>query len=174
MSGGLPRRRTGPRRTESVASYRPATRILAFLALLACGAAVVSDHANESFWERHALLASLAASVIVVILTVTVVNEVLERRSRQRWSILAQYVMLELIRNARMIWSGILDVAFYWLLLEPHRTRPAPPAGVLILRRDGKPTRVDTPLTSKLLDEARQIVSEIRTARKKGVTPRVR
>ncbi len=66
-----------------------------------------------------------------------------------------------------------LELAFYWLLLEPHRTRPAPPAGVLILRRDGKPTRVDIPLTSKLLDEARQIISEIRTARRKGVTPRV-
>jgi hypothetical protein len=110
--GGLHmRRQTGPRRTGSVASYRPTTRILAFLALLACGAAVVSDDANESFWERHALLAGLAASVIVVMLTVAVVNEVLERRSRQRWSILAQYVMLELVRNARMIWSGILEVA---------------------------------------------------------------
>ena len=72
---------------------------------------MVSDDANESFWERHALLAGLAASVIVVMLTVAVVNEVLERRSRQRWSILAQYVMLELVRNARMIWSGILEVA---------------------------------------------------------------
>ena len=85
--GGLHmRRQTGPRRTGSVASFRPTTRILAFLALLACGAAVVSDDANESFWERHALLAGLAASVIVVMLTVAVVNEVLERRSRQRWA----------------------------------------------------------------------------------------
>jgi hypothetical protein len=72
---------------------------------------VVSDDANESFWERHALLAGLAASVIAVMLTVAVINEVLERRSRQRWSMLAQYVMLELVRNARMIWSGILEVA---------------------------------------------------------------
>jgi hypothetical protein len=45
-------------------------------------AAVVSDDANESFWERHALLAGLAASVIVVMLTVSVVNQVIERRSR--------------------------------------------------------------------------------------------
>jgi hypothetical protein len=85
--------------------------MLALLALLACAAAVVSDYANENFWERHALLAGLAASVIVVMLTVAVVNEVLERRSRQRWSVLAQYVMFELVRNARMIWSGILEVA---------------------------------------------------------------
>lgn len=103
--------RTGPRRARSVRSYLRQTRLLALLAVLAFVAAVVSDDTNENFWERHALLAGLAASVIVVMLTVAVVNEVLERRSRQRWSILAQYVMFELIRNARMIWSGILEVA---------------------------------------------------------------
>jgi hypothetical protein len=84
--------------------------MLAFLALVACAAAVVSDDANESLRTARAAC-GLAASVIVVMLTVAVVNEVLERRSRQRWSILAQYVMLELVRNARMIWSGILEVA---------------------------------------------------------------
>jgi len=36
---------------------------------------------------------------------------VIERRRRERWSVLAQYVMFELVRNARMIWSGLLDVA---------------------------------------------------------------
>jgi hypothetical protein len=44
-------------------------------------------------------------------LSLAVVNEVLDRRRRQRWSILAQYVMFELVRNARMIWLGMLDVA---------------------------------------------------------------
>jgi hypothetical protein len=105
------RRPIGPRRARSVESYLRQTRILALLAVLAAGAAIVSDDLNERFWERHALLAGLAASLIVVILTVAVVNEAVERRSRQRWSILAQYVMFELVRNARMIWSGILDVA---------------------------------------------------------------
>jgi hypothetical protein len=52
----------------------------------------------------------LVSSVIVVMLSVSVVNEVLERRRRQRWSILAQYVMFELIRNARMIWLSVLEV----------------------------------------------------------------
>jgi hypothetical protein len=83
--------------------------VLAAFAVLAVIAAVVSDTTNESFWEHHALLTSLAASVIVVALSVAVVNEVLERRSRQRWSILAQYVMFELVRNARMVWTGILE-----------------------------------------------------------------
>jgi hypothetical protein len=47
----------------------------------------------------------------VVVLSVAVINEVLERRRKQRWSILAQYVMFELIENARMICSGVLDAA---------------------------------------------------------------
>jgi hypothetical protein len=57
------------------------------------------------------MLAGLAASVIVVMLSVAVINEALERRRRRRWSTLAQYVMFELVRNARMIWLGVLEVA---------------------------------------------------------------
>jgi hypothetical protein len=84
---------------------------VAILALAAFAASLVSDVTNETFWEHHALLNSLVASVIVVMLSVAVINEVLERRRRQRWSVLAQYVMFELVRNARMVWSGVLEVA---------------------------------------------------------------
>jgi hypothetical protein len=84
---------------------------MAVLALLAVVAAVFSDVRSDRFWERHALLAGLVSSVIVVVLSIAVINEVLERRRRQRWSTLAQYVMFELIRNARMIWSGVLEAA---------------------------------------------------------------
>jgi hypothetical protein len=84
---------------------------MAILALLAVAGGVISDATTERFWERHALLAGLLSSVIVVVLSIAVINEVLERRRRQRWSILAQYVMFELIRNARMIWSGVLEAA---------------------------------------------------------------
>ena len=101
----------GPRRAASVESYLRETRILAILALAAFVAGIVSDDTNGAFWARHSLLGGLVASVIVVMLSVAVINEVIERRRRQRWSVLAQYVMFELIRNARMIWSGIVDVA---------------------------------------------------------------
>jgi len=84
---------------------------MAVLALLAFAGGVASDVTTDGFWGRHALLSGLVSSVIVVMLSVAVVNEVLERRRRQRWSILAQYVMFELVQNARMIWLGILDVA---------------------------------------------------------------
>ena len=92
---------------------------MAVFALLVFVGGVVSGVTNDSFWGRHALLASLVSSVIVVMLSVGVVNELLERRRRQRWSILAQYVMFELIRNARMIWFGILDLT----VLFVHRER---------------------------------------------------
>jgi hypothetical protein len=103
--------RSGPRRASSVKAYLRQTRIMAFLALLALVAGVISDLKNERFWERHALLSGLASSMIVVILTAAVINEILEIRRRQRWSVLAQFVMFELVRNARMIWTGVLDVA---------------------------------------------------------------
>ena len=102
---------TIPGRTRSFDWSLWQTRALAALALLVFVSAVVSDTLDGSFWTRHALLTSLVGSVIVVLLSVAVINEVLERRRRRRWSVLAQYVMFELVRNARMIWSGVLDVA---------------------------------------------------------------
>jgi hypothetical protein len=111
----------GPRRSRSVDAYLRRTRVLAVVALLALAGGVVSDTVGGTFWARHALLAGLAASVIVVMLSVAILNEVLERRRRQRWSILAQYVMLELVRNARLIWTGVLEHAG---LLAADAARP--------------------------------------------------
>jgi hypothetical protein len=54
---------------------------------LAFGVGVTSDVTAASFWRRHALLAGLVSSVIVVMLSVAVINAVLERRRRQRWSV---------------------------------------------------------------------------------------
>ncbi len=60
---------------------------------------------------RHPLLAGLASSAIVVLLSVAVVNEALSIRGRRRWSVLAQYVMLELVRDARMVWTAVVELA---------------------------------------------------------------
>jgi hypothetical protein len=105
------RRDSGPRRSASVDAYLRGTRALAAIALLALVGGVLSDALDGRFWARHALLAGLVASVIVVILTVALVNEALERRSRQRWSVLAQYVMLQLVRDARLVWTGVALLA---------------------------------------------------------------
>jgi hypothetical protein len=104
-------RSLGPRRSTSVESYLRQTRVGAALALLALVAAIVSEQFAEHLWQRHPLLAGLASSAIVVMLSVAIVNEALEIRRRRRWSVLAQYVMLELVRDARMVWTGMLKLS---------------------------------------------------------------
>jgi hypothetical protein len=104
-------RSSGPRRSKSVESYLRQTRAGAALALLALAAAIASEQLAEHLWVRHPLLAGLASSAIVVMLSVAVVNEALEIRRRRRWSVVAQYVMLELVRDARMVWTAVVELA---------------------------------------------------------------
>jgi hypothetical protein len=117
----MARRDSGPRRSRSVDAYLRGTRALAAIALLALVGGVLSDALAERFWADHALLAGLVASVIVVMLTVALVNEALERRSRQRWRVLAQYVMLQLVRDARLVWTGVADLAGL-MMPDPYAT----------------------------------------------------
>jgi hypothetical protein len=55
---------------------------------------VVLAHA-ASFWGSHAMLTSLIASLLVLAVTVVVLNELLARRDRRRWSVLAQHVLFQ-------------------------------------------------------------------------------
>jgi hypothetical protein len=88
-----------------------AARIIGGLSLLVLCGAIAWDLANDGFWSRHALFTSLVASLIVVAVTAAVLNEVLERRQRERWSVLAQYALFDLVRAARLVWSGLLELA---------------------------------------------------------------
>ena len=88
-----------------------ATRIIGGLSVLVLGGAIAWDLANDGFWSRHTLLTSLVASLIVVAVTAAVLNEVLERWQRERWSVLAQYALFEFVRAARLVWSGLLELA---------------------------------------------------------------
>ena len=88
-----------------------ATRIIGGLSVLVLFGAIAWDLANDGFWSRHALFTSLVASLIVVAVTAAVLNEVLERRQRERWSVLAQYALFDFVRTARLVWSGLLELA---------------------------------------------------------------
>jgi hypothetical protein len=101
-------RSSGPRRSESVDSYLRQTRAAAALALLALAGAIASEQVAEHLWVSHPLLAGLASSAIIVMLSVAVVNEALEIRRRRRWRVLAQYVMLELVLAGSLAWLGSL------------------------------------------------------------------
>ena len=100
----------GPRRTESVQAYVRATRIAGALSLVVLGGAIAWDLANDGFWSRHALFTSLVASAIVVAVTAAVLTALLERRQRERWSVLAQYALFELVSTARLVWSSLLEL----------------------------------------------------------------
>jgi hypothetical protein len=87
------------------------TRIVGLLSVLVLSGAIAWDLADDGFWSRHALFTSLIASVIVVAVTAAVVNEVLERRQRERWAVVAQYALFDFVRTARLVWSGLLELA---------------------------------------------------------------
>ena len=107
----MARRTDGPRRSDSARMYVRSTRIVGGLSLLALAGAVVWDLANDEFWVHHTLFTGLVASLIVVGVTVAVLNEVLQHRQRQRWSVLAQYALFDLVRTARLVWTGLLELA---------------------------------------------------------------
>ena len=87
------------------------TRIIGGLSVLVLSGAIAWDLASDGFWSRHALLTGLVASLIVVAVTAAVVNEVLEHRQRQRWSVLAQFALFDFVRTARLVWTGLLELA---------------------------------------------------------------
>lgn len=73
-------------------------------------AAIASDFVINSFWVEHAMLTALLASLLIVVITVAVVNEVLDRRDRRRWSLLAQSALFALVQGARLTWMGLVEV----------------------------------------------------------------
>ena len=107
----MARRTGGPRRTDSPRRYKRATRIGGAISVLLLGGAIAWDLAGDRFWSRHALLTSLVASLIVVAVSAALVNEVLERRQRERWSVFAQYALFDFVRTARFVWTGLLELA---------------------------------------------------------------
>ena len=107
----MARHSVGPRRSDSLRSYVGATRIVGGLSVLVLAGAIAWDLANDGFWSRHALFTGLVASLIVVAVTAAVLNEVLERWQRERWSVLAQYALFDFVRTARLVWGGLLELA---------------------------------------------------------------
>lgn len=109
----------GPRRPVSIDSYLRKARAIAGVALLALVAGVVSDTLASGFWAHHALLAGLTSSALTVVLTVALVNEAVERRKRQRWSVLAQYAMFQLVRDTRHVWTRVAELAGIFKPIHP-------------------------------------------------------
>jgi len=139
----MARHTAGPRRAASLRTYVRATRIVGAISLLVLLGAIVWDLADDGFWSRHALFTGIVGSLIVVAVTAAVLNELLERRQRERWSVLAQYALFDLARTARLVWSGLLELA--GLVPDGDLTDGVLAAGVEAVR--------DTPRLAAAMDE---------------------
>lgn len=81
---------------------------------------------------------------------------------------------VEIKSHRRVRPTDVLELAFYWLLLEPYRTcRPSTPQGYLILRREGAAQEVPVELTDQHFAAVHRLVAKVRTARRHGVRPRI-
>src|SRR5262249_45351724 len=139
----MARRSFGPRRSESPRAHVRTTRIVAAVSVLILAGAIAWDLVDDGFWSRHALLAGLVASLIVVAVTAAVLNEVLERRQREGWSVLAQYALFALITTARLVWTSLLELTD--LVPEGELQDGALAAGTEVV--------LDTPRLTTAMDE---------------------
>ena len=78
-----------------------------FLILLVVLAVAGSDLLITPFWLAHPMLTAVVSALVVVVLSVTVIDAVLHRRSERRWRILAQGALIELAEGANATWTGI-------------------------------------------------------------------
>ena len=72
--------------------------------------AIASDFEFGKFWSRHAMLTSLLASLLIVVISVAVINELIARRDRKRWNLLAQSVFFALLQSARLTWTALIEL----------------------------------------------------------------
>ena len=84
------------------------------------------------------------------------------------------YEPIEIKSHTAVSRTDELELALYWLLLEPLRTRAnATPRGHVILRQDGLPVEQAVEITPKRIAEVRKLIRAVRSARRNGVKPRI-
>jgi hypothetical protein len=110
------------------------TRVSAALSVVAPVAAALSDFLLTGFWDRNAMVTSVVADVLVLVVGVAVVNEFVAARARREWRLLADYGLVELGEGDRHT----------WVMLAEHigvgkREADAPRAPRARPRRGGRP-----------------------------------
>jgi hypothetical protein len=73
-------------------------------------ALISSDFYARRFWLSHPATTAILASLVAVLVSVTVIEAVLSRRNERRWRLLAQYALLELAEAARTTWGVLAAV----------------------------------------------------------------
>ena len=84
-------------------------RIVAAAALVALLVVTLSDVLLTTFWTENAMLTSVVADVLVLIVGVVVVNEYVTARAADEWRLVAHYALLEVTHAAREAWVRLVD-----------------------------------------------------------------
>jgi predicted RecB family nuclease len=80
---------------------------------------------------------------------------------------------VEIKRHRRVLRTDIIELAFYWRLLEPVRTRSSEPAGWVYLRApDGSVVPERIKIAKRAFDDLENAIDGVRQARINGVQPR--
>lgn len=86
-------------------------------------------------------------------------------------------VPIEIKRHSVVGWLDQIELAFYWLLLEPYRNRrKVKPHGVIILNRYRHPEAVKgikVPIIDERFEQVHDLIERVRRARREGVSPLV-
>ena len=82
-----------------------------------------------------------------------------------------ELVPIEVKDHAYPTRRDALELAFYWLLLEPYRERVGEPRGIVIGNRRGEYVEVDVELTDDHFDTVSRLIDGVRSARRDGVVP---
>src|SRR5262245_48035821 len=82
-------------------------------------------------------------------------------------------IPVEVKSHKEVLRTDILELAFYWMLLEPYRTRVISPCGYLLLRRDGVVEPVKVEIEPSRFGQVRALLTDVRGARENGVRPRI-
>lgn len=101
--------RISPREPIIITTVRWFRRVIGPLAVLLLVAAIGSDFLIAGFWVSHPMLTAIIPALVVVLLSVAVIDVVLDRRAEQRWRLLAQYALVELAEGAHTVWVRLAD-----------------------------------------------------------------
>ncbi|HEY3670906.1 MAG TPA: hypothetical protein VGN51_08230 [Acidimicrobiia bacterium] len=87
--------------------HPPVTAVLAVALLIVL---ISSDFYARQFWLDHPATTAVLGALGVVLVSVSVIEVILNRRSERRWRLLAQYALLELAEAAHGAWVVLLGI----------------------------------------------------------------
>lgn len=93
-------RRSGRTNNESSKGPRRPNAAAALFAVAVSVLVISSDLYARRFWLDHPVTTATLAALVGILVSVTVIEVILDRRSERRWRLLAQYALLELAEAA--------------------------------------------------------------------------